>query len=296
VRRFVIASLPFVAAAVVVTLVLGSRSPVHHAVASASARPTTIAYRPPLRPRHEFRLPPAPAQLRGAAARRTAIPILTYHVVGTPAPGVPYPQLWVSRPAFAAEMAALRRAGYWGITLAQAWRAWTRGGPLPRRPVVVSFDDGYRGDYTHARPVLRRLGWPGLLNLELDNVDAGNLRASEVRGLIRSGWEIASHTVDHPDLTTVSAARVRYELTASRSELRRRFGTTTRSSRRPCAPRATRRRPPRTRAGPRRAHLSRSGGCAWTAATPLPRCWPASPRSGRLLDAPLIQARYGRGP
>jgi peptidoglycan/xylan/chitin deacetylase (PgdA/CDA1 family) len=224
VRRFVITSLPFVAAAVVVTLVLGSRSPVHHAVASASARPTTIAYRPPLRPRHEFRLPSAPAQLRGAAARRTAIPILTYHVVGTPAPGVPYPQLWVSRPAFAAEMAALRRAGYWGITLAQAWRAWTRGGPLPRRPVVVSFDDGYRGDYTHARPVLRRLGWPGLLNLELDNVDAGNLRASEVRGLIRSGWEIASHTVDHPDLTTVSAARVRYELTASRSELRRRFG------------------------------------------------------------------------
>jgi peptidoglycan/xylan/chitin deacetylase (PgdA/CDA1 family) len=227
VRRFVIASLPFVAAAVVVTLVLGSRSPVHHAVATASARPTKIAYRPPLRPRHEFRLPPAPAQLRGAAARRAAIPILTYHVVGTPAPGVPYPQLWVSPPVFAAEMAALRRAGYWGITLAQAWRAWTRGGSLPRRPVVVSFDDGYRGDYTHARPVLRRLGWPGLLNLELDNVHAGNLRASEVRGLIRSGWEIASHTIDHPDLTTVSAARVRYELTASLSELRRRFGVRT---------------------------------------------------------------------
>jgi peptidoglycan/xylan/chitin deacetylase (PgdA/CDA1 family) len=90
--------------------------------------------------------------------------------------------------------------------------------------VVVSFDDGYRGDYTHARPVLQRLGWPGVLNLELDNVDAPNLRASEVRGLIRSGWEIASHTIHHPDLTAVSAARVRYELTASRSELRRRFG------------------------------------------------------------------------
>src|SRR5204862_7168245 len=114
------------------------------------------------------------------------IPILIYHVVATPAPGAAYPQLWVKPPVFAAEMAALRHAGYWGITLAEAWRAWTQGGSLPRRPVVVSFDDGYRGDYTHARPVLRRLGWPGVLNLELDNIGARNLRASEVRGLIRS--------------------------------------------------------------------------------------------------------------
>ena len=218
-----IASLPFVAAAVVVALVLGSRSPAHHAVAAASAPPTPVAYRPARRA-HVRRLPPAPAQLHGTAARRAAIAILTYHVIGTPAPGTPYPQLWVSPSSFAAEMDALRRAGYWGITLAQAWHAWTRGGPLPRRAVVVSFDDGYRGDYTHARPVLQRLGWPGVLNLELDNVDTGNLRAGEVRGLIRAGWEIASHTVHHPDLTTVSAARVRYELTASRTELLHRFG------------------------------------------------------------------------
>jgi peptidoglycan/xylan/chitin deacetylase (PgdA/CDA1 family) len=149
-----------------------------------------------------------------------------YHVIANPRPGTPIIGLWVRPDAFAAEMKALRRAGYWAITLDQAWRAWTRGGPLPRKPVVVSFDDGYLGDYTHARPVLHRLGWPGVLNLAVQNIASGDLHASEVRALIRNGWEIESHTINHPDLTTVSDARVVYELTASRRAIARRFGVT----------------------------------------------------------------------
>ena len=198
----------------------GSRRPTGPASAHAAVRRVTA--RAQVRKRSV--LPTAPAQIEGAAARHEPVPILTYHVVGNPAPGVPYPQLWVRPAAFASQMNALHRAGYWAVTLRQVWRAWTRGGPLPRKPIVISFDDGYPGDYTHAQPVLRHLGWPGLLNLELHNVAANNLSAGEVRGLLRSGWEIASHTVDHPDLTTVSAARLRYELVTSRTLLRRRFG------------------------------------------------------------------------
>lgn len=147
-----------------------------------------------------------------------------YHVIATPPPGVAYPQLWVTPVAFGAQMRALRRAGYWAITLRQAWRAWTRGDALPRSPVVISFDDGYLGDYTHARPVLRALGWPGVLNLALQNVGRGNLSAREVRMLIRDGWEIDSHTINHVDLTAAPPSTVRHELVASRRELRRRFG------------------------------------------------------------------------
>jgi peptidoglycan/xylan/chitin deacetylase (PgdA/CDA1 family) len=147
-----------------------------------------------------------------------------YHVVATPKPGAPNPQLWVTESTFASEMDALRRAGYWAITLRQAYDAWTRGAPLPRRPIVVSFDDGYLGDYTHARPVLHRLGWPGVLNLELRNVGPGGLTPHEIRALIAAGWEIDSHTVDHPDLTTVDAQRLQYELVASRKAIKTRFG------------------------------------------------------------------------
>jgi peptidoglycan/xylan/chitin deacetylase (PgdA/CDA1 family) len=147
-----------------------------------------------------------------------------YHVISAAPPGAPEPQLWVSQLRFAAEMMALRRAGYHAITLATAMRAWRHGGPLPHRPIVISFDDGYLSDYTHARPVLRRLGWPAVLNLVLQNVGPGGVTAREVRRLIASGWEIDSHTLTHPDLTRLPSAVLRHELVGSRAEIRRRFG------------------------------------------------------------------------
>ena len=152
------------------------------------------------------------------------IPILMYHVVGTPKPGTPYPQLWVTPATFAAEMAALRRAGYYAVTVKQAVDAWRGGGALPRHPIVLSFDDGYLGDYTHARPVLQKMGWPGVLNLELHNLGPGGITVHEVKRLIAAGWEVDSHTITHPDLTTVGDRQLRYELVASRRELRGRFG------------------------------------------------------------------------
>jgi peptidoglycan/xylan/chitin deacetylase (PgdA/CDA1 family) len=147
-----------------------------------------------------------------------------YHVMSAAPPGAPEPQLWVSQRRFAGEMVALQRAGYHAITLATAMRAWRHGGPLPHRPIVISFDDGYRSDYTHARPVLRRLGWPAVLNLVLQNVGPGGVTAREVRGLIASGWEIDSHTLTHPDLTRLPSVVLRRELVGSRAEIRRRFG------------------------------------------------------------------------
>jgi peptidoglycan/xylan/chitin deacetylase (PgdA/CDA1 family) len=152
------------------------------------------------------------------------IPILMYHVVSAPPAGTANAELWVGQDRFASEMRALHKAGYWGITLRQAFDAWQHGGPLPKHPVVVSFDDGYLSQYTHARPVLKRLGWPGVLNLELRNLGAKGITEHQVRGLMADGWEVDSHTLTHPDLTTVGDAQLRNELAGSRRRLRRRFG------------------------------------------------------------------------
>jgi peptidoglycan/xylan/chitin deacetylase (PgdA/CDA1 family) len=183
------------------------------------ATPATPAAQPP-----EQAVNGPPAATWGAAARRARIPILMYHVVTAAPPGAAYPQLWVSPGRFAAEMAALDRHGYHAVTLAAAVDAWRRGGPLPRRPVVLTFDDGYRSDYAHAGPVLRRLHWPGVLNLALRNLRRGGITIPEVRRLIAWGWEIDSHTLTHPDLTTLPPQALRHELVGSRAEIRRRFG------------------------------------------------------------------------
>jgi peptidoglycan/xylan/chitin deacetylase (PgdA/CDA1 family) len=206
----------FVAVAVVVLTVGaggGAVSPAHasHAAPAPARSPTP----------HTRAVP----HLSAPESRRAAVPVLMYHVVNVPPPGAPYPELYVAAGRFAAQMHALRSAGYHATTLRAVWAAWHEGGTLPRRPVVVSFDDGYESDVTHALPVLRRMGWRGVLNLELGKMGtSGALDDGQVRELLRAGWEVDSHTITHPDLTTVDDARLRRELVDSRAEIQRRFG------------------------------------------------------------------------
>jgi peptidoglycan/xylan/chitin deacetylase (PgdA/CDA1 family) len=154
----------------------------------------------------------------------SAVPILMYHVVSNPQPGAPYPDLYTPKSIFAAQMRALAHRGYHGVTLGRVYDYWRRGYALPSKPIVVSFDDGYLSHYTKAMPVLKALGWPGVLNLEINNVRPGDLTASQVRGLIAAGWEVDSHTLTHPDLRTVGDAQLRQELVGSRTYLRKHFG------------------------------------------------------------------------
>jgi peptidoglycan/xylan/chitin deacetylase (PgdA/CDA1 family) len=156
--------------------------------------------------------------------RDVAVPVLMYHVINRPPAGTPFPELWVAADRFEAEMGALAAAGYHGVTLTQVDDHWRRGGSLPSKPIVVSFDDGYLSQYRSAAPVLRRLGWPGVLNMEVHNLHAeGGLSKRMVRALVADGWEVAAHTISHPDLTTLDAATLRREVAGSRNKLRHAF-------------------------------------------------------------------------
>jgi peptidoglycan/xylan/chitin deacetylase (PgdA/CDA1 family) len=86
---------------------------------------------------------------------------------------------------------------------------------------VISFDDGYRSHYTNALPVLRARGWPGVLNLDLSNLEPSwGIRPWMVRELITSGWEIGAHSLTHPDLTSLDGAALRREVAGSRARIR----------------------------------------------------------------------------
>ena len=153
------------------------------------------------------------------------VAILMYHVVAAAPPGAAYGDLWVPPGRFMQEMRALAHAGYHATTLDAVWRAWHGHGTLPRRPIVISFDDGYQSQSAAARRLLNRLGWPGVLNLLVKNVGLkGGLARNEVRAMLRDGWEIDAHTLTHPDLTTVDASRLRREVAGSRRWLRHAFG------------------------------------------------------------------------
>jgi peptidoglycan/xylan/chitin deacetylase (PgdA/CDA1 family) len=152
------------------------------------------------------------------------VPILMYHVVSAPPPGATYPELYVRWGDFSAEMSWLARHGFHAVTLDRVYAYWTKGSPLPKRPVVLSFDDGYLSQYTHAFHTLSRRHWPGVINLAVGHLrPLTGLRPWRIRKLIAAGWEIDAHTITHVDLTTVDDVRLRREVAGSRTLIRREF-------------------------------------------------------------------------
>jgi peptidoglycan/xylan/chitin deacetylase (PgdA/CDA1 family) len=149
------------------------------------------------------------------------VPILEYHVLGRPQTEVPYPDLYTPRASFRRQMDWLDQQGYEAVTLEAVEEAWYNGGTLPRKPVVISFDDGYRPQYTFALPTLRTHGWPGVLNLKAEGSD---LYESNVKAMLAAGWELAAHTINHSDLTTLEGEALEEEVAGSRKILQREYG------------------------------------------------------------------------
>jgi hypothetical protein len=195
------------AAAVAVLLVTGCGS-THHAAAPSRPATTTRATKP---------------QPRFVSPHRQPVPILNYHVIGDPPAGAPFPELYVGRGVFAAQLRWLRSHGYHAVSLRRVYDYWRRGLALPPKPIVLSFDDGYRGQFTNARPLLERYHWPGVLNLAVQNVLDGKLTVRQLRTMVRDGWEVDAHSLTHPDLTTLDRAELRRQVAGSRAWIRKRL-------------------------------------------------------------------------
>lgn len=158
-----------------------------------------------------------------------------YHKIDRLPPGVRYPRNYVLPDQFAAQLAALRRWGYETIAFGD-WLAYRRGERvLPRRPIILTFDDGYRSTYQIAWPLLQSHGFSATVFLVSDLIGKTNvwdedeiqeplLDRAEIAELRAAGVEFGSHTRTHAPLTTVSRERAVEELRGSRAALERLLG------------------------------------------------------------------------
>ena len=154
------------------------------------------------------------------------VPVLMYHVINPPPTGAPFPGLYVPADEFAAQMQALKAAGWHAVTLDQLEAYWTRGVPLgPGKPIVLTFDNGYASQYENALPILKRLGWVGNENIQLTGLppSQGGLTDAQVRGLIAAGWELDTQGISHADLITLDAAQLEYQVATARQTLEKRY-------------------------------------------------------------------------
>jgi peptidoglycan/xylan/chitin deacetylase (PgdA/CDA1 family) len=135
--------------------------------------------------------------------------------------------LTVTTSTFAAQMTWLARHHFHPLTQEQVYAGLLAGTPLPPRPVLITFDDGYRDVYTHALPVLRRLHFAAteyVITGRISGADPSFLTWGELRRAEDEGLETGSHTVTHRSLTALSASDARHELLASRIALERHLG------------------------------------------------------------------------
>jgi peptidoglycan/xylan/chitin deacetylase (PgdA/CDA1 family) len=116
-------------------------------------------------------------------------------------------------------MAWLHAHGYQAVTLDEMMRAWYHGGTLPAKPIVITFDNGYPPQVTLAPAVMARYGWPGVLN----EITEDHLHNGQIWHVLKMGWEIDSHSLTHPDMTTLDATEMQEQLVDSRRFLRHTF-------------------------------------------------------------------------
>jgi peptidoglycan/xylan/chitin deacetylase (PgdA/CDA1 family) len=156
-----------------------------------------------------------------------AVPILMYHVIAAPPAGAPFPGLYVQPSEFAAQMEALKRAGWHAVTLDQVQAYWQHGVSLGSgKPIVLTFDNGYQSQYTQALGVLRRLGWVADENVQLTGLppSQGGLSQAQIRGLVAAGWELDTQGFSHADLITLDPEQLHYQVAVARSTVQQRYG------------------------------------------------------------------------
>lgn len=158
-------------------------------------------------------------------ARGTPVPILMFHAIAPAPAGAPWPGLYLRPDRFQSQMRELAAGGFDAVTLSTLYGHWSTGIALPPKPLVISFDDGHRSVHAEALPVLAELGWPAVLNLDLQHLcRSDGVRAPMVRELVGAGWELGCHTITHPDLTELVGRDLDEEVTLARRLLRTMFG------------------------------------------------------------------------
>lgn len=138
------------------------------------------------------------------------IPVLMYHSIGRIMPEWHWAALTLVATTFESHLRALSRGGYTTVGLPELFEYVSKRRSLPKRTVVLTFDDGYLDNWTHAVPLLRRYGFCATVLVtpefvdprdiqrpSLDDVWAGRMQESdiEVRGFM-SWKELAAASAD----------------------------------------------------------------------------------------------------
>jgi peptidoglycan/xylan/chitin deacetylase (PgdA/CDA1 family) len=158
------------------------------------------------------------------------VPILCYHNLDRQAKG----RLVLAASAFEEQMRYLKREGYHVVSLKEFVEFMSFKRQLPRKSIVLTFDDGYRAFKEFAYPVLKELGYTATLFVYTDYVGAGRSALSweDLKELSAAGFDVQGHTKTHGDLRKAPnetdaqfARRMQVELEQPLGQFQQRLGS-----------------------------------------------------------------------
>jgi peptidoglycan/xylan/chitin deacetylase (PgdA/CDA1 family) len=126
------------------------------------------------------------------------IPIYMYHHVSSVPTHNQFDfNLTVTTADFNAQLTWMQKQGYHAITMTELFDTFYYGKALPRKPMMLTFDDGYTDVYTYALPALLAHHYRGVFYIITGMIGGNYVTWRQVRDLDRSGMQIASHTIHH---------------------------------------------------------------------------------------------------
>jgi peptidoglycan/xylan/chitin deacetylase (PgdA/CDA1 family) len=163
--------------------------------------------------------------------------VLMYHKVNDG----PLAPLTVQVSQFDEQMSHLRELGYTVVDLEAVLAHYGTGAPLPRQPVLITFDDGYRDNLENAAPVLERHGYPAVIFVPIGYLDDEQPLPHEERfalygrqnrtvdwgalaELEAAGVRVESHGISHRPLTELQLDEAAREIALSKLRLEERLG------------------------------------------------------------------------
>lgn len=193
---------------------------------TASATPTAT---PSATPSPSATPTPTPLPTPDGVLRQARVPILMYHYLSDPPPGADRYRrdLSVSPAQFEQHLAYLRAQGYQAITLYDLLYHLAQGAPLPERPVILTFDDGYRDNYENAFPLLQQYGFSATFFVLIEVTNQGEadyLTWEQMRAMHAGGMDIECHARVHEYLPENDDDRLIWQVLGCREAIESELG------------------------------------------------------------------------
>ena len=147
--------------------------------------------------------------------------VLNYHKIANE-----HKSLSVTLDDFEQHMKWLQEYGFTCITPGQLYDFVANGADLPEKPVLITFDDGYKDNYTNAFPIMKKYGMKGTIFVVTGflGVYDNYLTWDQAKELLEAGFNIESHTYSHKSMTEASDEDITKELVKSRQTIKEKLG------------------------------------------------------------------------